>query len=248
MRWHGRAAGARPRARPAGAKPILRVRDRLPDARFEQIFEVLAQDADAEPRRRSPRYRFVGQAGERPVDDSGIGHRARQRADVIQRAAQRHDAVGRISPNAGFRPTRPHAADGMRIEPPVSVPIEASDMPAATATADPPLDPPGDRVGSSGWRTGPNAESSLVVPNANSCRLVLPTSTAPARRSRAVTGGVARRACAVAHVASRPWSARPATSMRSLSEIGMPCSGPAIAPCGQLAIGRARRGERLVGA
>ena len=41
----------------------------------------------------------------------------------------------------------PQAAAGIRIEPPVSVPIVASAMPAATLTADPPLDPPGDRDG-----------------------------------------------------------------------------------------------------
>jgi hypothetical protein len=32
------------------------------------------------------------------------------------------------------------------MEPPVSVPMEAQLMPEATAAADPPLDPPGDRV------------------------------------------------------------------------------------------------------
>ena len=82
----------------------------------------------------------------------------------------------------------PQAAAGMRIDPPVSVPIDASAMPVATEIADPPLEPPGERDGSSGWRAGPNPESSLVVPKANSWRLVLPTNTAPACRSRAVTG------------------------------------------------------------
>ena len=62
----------------------------------------------------------------------------------------------------------PHAAAGMRIDPPVSVPTVPSDMPDATAAADPPLDPPGERDGSCGLRTGPKPESSLVVPNANS--------------------------------------------------------------------------------
>ncbi len=77
----------------------------------------------------------------------------------------------------------PHTADGMRIEPPVSVPSAPKHMPAASAAADPPLEPPAERSGSSGWRTGPNADSSLVVPKANSCRLVLPTMIAPAARS-----------------------------------------------------------------
>ena len=60
-------------------------------------------------------------------------------------------------------------------------------MPAATATADPPLDPPGVRVGSHGLRAGPNAEFSLDEPIANSSQLVLPTMTAPARSSRSTT-------------------------------------------------------------
>ena len=41
----------------------------------------------------------------------------------------------------------PQLADGIRIDPPVSVPIDASPMPQATAAADPPLDPPADRDG-----------------------------------------------------------------------------------------------------
>jgi hypothetical protein len=56
----------------------------------------------------------------------------------------------------------------MRIDPPVSVPIVASAMPVATLMADPPLEPPGERAGSCGLRAGPKAESSFVVPNANS--------------------------------------------------------------------------------
>jgi hypothetical protein len=75
----------------------------------------------------------------------------------------------------------------MRIEPPVSLPIDAIDMPVATALAEPPLDPPVTRVSSTGLRAAPKPESSFVVPNANSCRLVLPTKTAPASRSRRVT-------------------------------------------------------------
>jgi len=38
------------------------------------------------------------------------------------------------------------AAAGIRIDPPVSVPKAASAMPAARLAAEPPLDPPGDRV------------------------------------------------------------------------------------------------------
>src|SRR5499427_1224379 len=62
------------------------------------------------------------------------------------------------SPSDGLRPTTPHAAAGIRIEPPVSVPIDAWPMPVATAAAEPPLDPPAERVGSCGLCTGPNAD------------------------------------------------------------------------------------------
>jgi hypothetical protein len=43
----------------------------------------------------------------------------------------------------------------MRIDPPVSVPIDAYAMPARTDAAEPPDDPPGERLASSGWCTGP---------------------------------------------------------------------------------------------
>src|SRR5262245_12958046 len=89
---------------------------------------------------------------------------------------------GETSPSDGLRPPIPRHDAGIRIEPPVSVPTVARAMPVATLTADPPLEPPGDLVESRGWRTGPKAESPLVVPRAYSCRLVLPTKTAPAAR------------------------------------------------------------------
>src|SRR5690348_1704879 len=46
-------------------------------------------------------------------------------------------------PRLGFRPTRLLKAAGTRPEPAVSVPSATSTSPAATATADPELDPPG---------------------------------------------------------------------------------------------------------
>src|SRR5262249_21292624 len=92
------------------------------------------------------------------------------------------------SPYVGFSPTTPQAAAGIRIDPPVSVPTEASAIPAETLTADPPLEPPGERDSSYGFRTLPNAEFSLVVPNANSSRFVLPMKIAPARLRCAITG------------------------------------------------------------
>src|SRR5690606_148339 len=97
------------------------------------------------------------------------------------------------SPHDGFSPTRPQAAAGIRIDPPVSDPPVPRLIPVATEIADPPLDPPGERVVSIGWCAGPNPESSVVVPIANSCMLHLPTRTAPAAR-RCATHGASTRA------------------------------------------------------
>src|SRR5687768_14135092 len=84
-------------------------------------------------------------------------------------------------------PTTPHRAAGWRIDPPVSEPRANGAKPAATAAALPPLDPPGTRDGSWGLRVGPKAEFSVDEPMANSSRLVLPTTMAPAATTRSTT-------------------------------------------------------------
>src|SRR5207245_183407 len=84
-----------------------------------------------------------------------------------------------------LRPRTPHMAAGCRIDPPVSDPSASGVMPAATATADPPLDPPGIRSSAQGLRDGPNAEFSVDDPIANSSQLVLPIRIAPASSMRA---------------------------------------------------------------
>ena len=81
----------------------------------------------------------------------------------------------------------PHSEAGWRMEPPVSVPIPSVACPAATAAADPPLEPPGTRLGSHGLQVGPKPEFSVEDPMANSSMLVLPRTTTPARRSRVTT-------------------------------------------------------------
>jgi len=58
-------------------------------------------------------------------------------------------------PKAGLNPATPHSDAGIRIEPPVSLPIAQSHIPVATATADPPEEPPATRAGSCGLRTVP---------------------------------------------------------------------------------------------
>ena len=56
----------------------------------------------------------------------------------------------------------PQNAAGWRIEPPVSEPSAAGASRAATAAAEPPLDPPGTRAGSQGLRVGPVTECSVA--------------------------------------------------------------------------------------
>ena len=81
----------------------------------------------------------------------------------------------------------PQNAAGWRIEPPVSDPSAAGASRAATAAAEPPLDPPGTHAGFQGLRLGPRTECSVVDPMANSSQFVLPMTTAPAAVSRSMT-------------------------------------------------------------
>src|SRR3954453_8787770 len=57
-------------------------------------------------------------------------------------------------PRLVLMPNRPLTLDGMRMEPPPSLPGAAGSNPDDTAAAAPPLEPPADRVGSHGVRAG----------------------------------------------------------------------------------------------
>ena len=95
--------------------------------------------------------------------------------------------AGEIRPRAGFSPTSPQQAAGMRIEPPPSLPWATGTMPAATAAAAPPEEPPGVRCRSHGLRVGPKIRASLTGRIPYSGSVVVPTITNPASRSRLVT-------------------------------------------------------------
>ncbi len=84
-------------------------------------------------------------------------------------------------------PHTPVSAAGWRIEPPVSVPVAAGAMRAATAAAEPPEEPPGTRRRSQGFFTGPKCEVSFDEPMANSSMLHLPSCTAPAASNCSMT-------------------------------------------------------------
>src|SRR5690606_15062968 len=129
----------------------------------------------------------------------------------------------------GLMPTTPQNAAGCLTDPPVSEPSATGTRPAATAAADPPDDPPGTRVRSWGLRVGPNAEFSVDEPMANSSRLVLPTTTAPAARSRRTT--VASNGERYPSRMREPQVVGNSTVQRlSLTATGTPASGPGSSP------------------
>src|SRR3954466_457025 len=82
-------------------------------------------------------------------------------------------------------PTSPLNAAGMRIHPPPSDAVPNGMIPAATAAAEPPLEPPGVRVTSHGLRVMPVTLFFVRLRVPNSGEVVLPTGTAPAARRRA---------------------------------------------------------------
>ena len=84
-----------------------------------------------------------------------------------------------IRPRCGLMPTSPVQAAGMRTEPAPSDPSAAGTSPAATAAAEPPLDPPGVWSRFHGLRVCPNAGPSVNGHCPSSDVLVLPTITAP---------------------------------------------------------------------
>ncbi|MNL38734.1 hypothetical protein D3C87_1609690 [compost metagenome] len=84
-------------------------------------------------------------------------------------------------------PTMPQKAAGWRMEPPVSLPVASGTMPAATAAAEPPDEPPGTVPTSQGLRVFLKAEFSVEDPMANSSMLALPREMRPASRIRATT-------------------------------------------------------------
>ena len=91
------------------------------------------------------------------------------------------------APSRVLRPTISHAAAGSRIEQPVSVPSPSSHRPAASAAAFPLDDPPVVRPGRAGLCTVPYHWLSPSTPHANSARFALPTTVAPASRTRSTT-------------------------------------------------------------
>src|SRR5699024_11466143 len=73
-----------------------------------------------------------------------------------------------IRPWVGLNPTMPQKAAGMRILPPPSVPTAQGPIPAATAAAAPPEEPPAVKRGSMGLQVMPESGLSVTAFHANS--------------------------------------------------------------------------------
>ena len=91
------------------------------------------------------------------------------------------------SPSRVFSPTVSHAAEGRRIEQPVSVPMPRSQRPAASAAALPLEEPPVVLPGCVGLWHVPYHWLAPSTLQANSGRCALPTTTAPAATARSTT-------------------------------------------------------------
>ncbi len=69
-------------------------------------------------------------------------------------------------------PNRPQQEAGIRIDPPPSPAEAIGTMPAATAAADPPLDPPGEQSVFQGFLQGPKSSGS-VTRSGNSYNIIM---------------------------------------------------------------------------
>ncbi|MNK96140.1 hypothetical protein D3C87_1164070 [compost metagenome] len=130
-------------------------------------------------------------------------------------------------PHVGFRPVMPLAADGKRIDPPVSVPSAPKHSPAAVATPEPLDDTPGHSVASHGL-TG-DAICGWWSAKAPSVCCSLPRITAPASRRRCTTvaSSVGRNALWIVMPCAL---GTPSVHSRSFTASGTPCSGPRARP------------------
>src|ERR1019366_9544470 len=103
----------------------------------------------------------------------------------------------------------------MRIDPPPSVPSASGTIPAATAAALPPDDPPGDNAVFHGLRLIPVCGLSVTAFQPISGVVVLPTNTAPCSRSRN-TEGASKEGGSAASILDPRWVSHPRTNRRSL--------------------------------
>src|SRR5580692_3685333 len=129
-------------------------------------------------------------------------------------------------PEVVFRPTTAQQAAGIRTEPAVSVPSATSASPLPTATAEPLDEPPGRRLGSTGFTGVPDHGFVPAADQHSSARLVLPTILAPDRRAAATTAASLAAGSACSAMAWQPTVVgRPSMSMQSLTASRGPSPG-----------------------
>src|SRR5271169_70536 len=145
------------------------------------------------------------------------------------------------SGNAGTRPNEgliagiPQNDEGMRTEPAPSVPIATGPIPDATAAAAPPDDPPGVILVFHGFLVMPVSGLSVVPLMPNSGVLVLPNTTAPASRNRAVTGASTSQDCRGSMVREPRNVGQPRVRSKSLIDTGTPSRMSVGVPASQRA-------------
>jgi hypothetical protein len=71
-------------------------------------------------------------------------------------------------PIGGLNPTTPQNDAGILIEPPMSEPVASVAVPAASAAADPPLEPPGEYPVCHGLRVTPQSRDQVTGAQENS--------------------------------------------------------------------------------
>src|SRR5271155_2556663 len=113
---------------------------------------------------------------------SAASRTVRAMGPVVESPAHPSPADGAvvIRPRDGLIPTSPQHAAGIRTEPPPSLPCATGCNPAATADADPPLEPPAVCSRFQGFRAGGQSPPSVVGRKPNSGVVVLPSRIPPA--------------------------------------------------------------------
>ena len=149
-----------------------------------------------------------------------------------------------MRPTVVLSPTVPQSAAGIRTDPPVSVPRAIGTRPAATATPEPLLEPPG------AWGTRCHGLCGVpwswlmpTPPNANCTVCVLPSSTMPAADSRRTA---AQSAAATLSASTRVPAvvAQPGHVVEILRRVGNAVQRAQVLAAPERALGRARLAQR----
>ena len=140
-------------------------------------------------------------------------------------------AAGKIGtrPKCALMPKRPQNDDGIRIDPPPSVPSANGISPAATLAAAPAEEPPVVLARSHGFRVSPVSGLLLDPLQPNSVVVVLPMIAAPCAFTRS-DAGESTGAMKLASVRDPDVKRTPLTAVRSLTDNGSPVSRPVFSP------------------